>query len=327
MTKVILLSKKEITEILSLNEAIPVIEKAFFDFASGKAILPSAVGFPVKEHSGEMHIKSGYMPELNTVAVKVASSFAKNSEKNLPSVLATILVFDSNTGEIKALMDGIHITAVRTAAVGAVAAKYLSKENSKTAGIIGSGVQAKLQLKALLEVRSIKKAKVYSINKIQLQEYKKELNGFKGIQIELVSSPKEACENSDIIISCTPSLQPIIKAEWISFGTHINAIGSDNPKKQELFCEVLKKADKVVADRLEQCRNAGEIHHALKEKIVSEQKIIELGDIILNKKNGRENPEEITVFDSTGIAVQDISVSALVLSKAEQKNLGKIIEV
>jgi len=328
MPEILLLSREEIAGLLSLKESIEVVENAFSEFASGRAVLPPAIGFPIKEHDGEMHIKSGYMAAPNTVAVKIASSFKKNSEKGLPTVLATILAFDSSTGQIKAVMDGIHITLIRTAAAGAVAAKHLSKKDSTRVGIIGSGVQARFQLKALLEVRSIKTVKVYSNNQPQLQEYVKEMNGLKGLEVKAASSAKEACEDVDILVTCTPSHEPIVKASWISKGTHINAIGSDNPKKQELFADVLKNADKIVADRLEQCQAAGEIHHALKEGAITEQNIFaELGEITSGKKKGRDAPEETTIFDSTGVAVQDISVTALVLQKANNEKAGKRISL
>ena len=154
------------------------------------------------------------------------------------------------------------------------------------------------------------------------------MNGFKGITVTAVSSAQDACKGADILITTTPSHEPIVKAEWVSKGAHITAIGSDNPKKRELFTEVLKKADKVVADRMAQCRIAGEIHHALEEKAIEEKNIYaELGEITSGKKPGRESSGEITVFDSTGVAIQDISVTAFVLEKAASKSAGKKIKI
>jgi len=327
-TEILVLNQKEIEKIVSLGNAIREVEDAFSEFAEERVVLPPAIGFPIDQYSGEMHIKSGYMLKPDIVAVKIASSFKKNSEKGLPTVLATILAFDSKTGQVRAIMDGSYITAIRTAAAGAVAAKYLSKNNSETIGIIGCGTQARLQLEAIMKIRKIKKVKVYCRSNASLEKYAKEMNKKFNIEIKTAESAEEVCKNVDILITTTPSHEPIVKAEWISKGTHINAIGSDNPKKQELETAVLKKADKIVADRIEQCIKAGEIHHAIERNVMCEKEIYaELGEITSKKKKGRESDKEITIFDSTGVAIQDISVAAFVLKKAIRLNVGLRVKI
>lgn len=327
MQKPILLTRSDIEPLLSLRDAIPAVESAFSDFSDGKAVLPPAVGFPVAEHKGEMHIKSGYMPTLDSVAIKVASSFRENPKMGLPAVMATILLHDAKTGALIGLMDGTYITAVRTGAVGAVAAKHLSKKDSSSAGLIGTGVQGRVQLRALLEVRDIKKAYAYSIDEKGRKDFVAEMSRELGIDIIGVGSCQEAAK-ADILVTSTPSHDPYFRPEWLHKGLHINAIGSDNPKKQELFGEVLQRADKIVADRLEQCRVAGEIHHGLKEDIIKESNVYaELGEITSGKKKGRESAGEITLFDSTGVAVQDIATAALVHRLAMEKKIGRQISL
>lgn len=328
MQEVLVLSREEVESVLSLKEAIDVVEDAFSDFANKRVVLPPAIGFPVEKHHGEMHIKSGYMMTPDSVAVKIASSFPENPKIGLPTVQAFIAVYDASNGSLLSIMDGSYITTVRTGAAGAVAAKHLSKKDSKIVGIVGTGVQGRIQLRALNEVRNIERVKAFSIDKAEREKYARGMSDLLSIDIKPVNSVEDAVKDADILITATPSHNPMVKKDWLHPGLHINAIGSDNPKKQELFSDSFLKINKIVADRLEQCKVAGEIHHGIEDGFIKESDIYaELGEITSGRKAGRENSEEITLFDSTGVAIQDISVASMVYRLAKKRKAGKIIKL
>jgi alanine dehydrogenase len=209
-----------------------------------------------------------------------------------------------------AIMDGTHITKMRTGAVGAVAARYLSREDSKVAGFVGAGVQAETQLEALLIVRpELSRIIAYDINEANMKNFAPDTKNRYGLDVEWAGSVEEAVKDADIVTTTTPVRRPIVKAEYVRPGTHINAIGADAPDKQELDTKILKQA-RIVIDNWEQASHGGEINVALAKKLVSE-----LGEIVTGKKRGRESSEQITIFDSTGLAIQDVSAASEIYRK------------
>jgi len=325
MVDVLLLNRNDVTGLLSMSDAIAAVEDAFSALARGEADIPPVINIQIPKCKGEVDIKSGYVGSIDRVAVKVAGGFWENPQRlGLPSVIGTLLLIDGTTGVPLALMDGSQITAVRTGAAGAVAAKYLSRKNCRVLGIIGAGSQAKMQLRGLSMVRPIQTVRIVDplgVEKARscAAEMEREMPGMK---IRAVESAEEAVRGADVIVTTTPSTAPLVQNEWIGPGMHITAIGADAPGKQELDPLILKRA-RVVVDRLSQCRLIGETQHALRCGYIREGDVYaEIGEITAGLKPGRSSEEEITLFDSTGVAVQDIATANLVYRIARERGVG-----
>jgi len=307
----------EIKAKINLRSAIEAVEKALAAYCSGEAVLPGVINLDLPEFQGEVHVKAAYLKGQEYYVVKVASGFYRNPEKGLPVGNGLMLAFLAATGELQAiLLDNGYLTELRTAAAGAVAAKYLARKEIRRVAVIGSGMQARFQLKALAEVRNFSQVAVWSRKPENIRKYVEEMQSYwPEVDFRPASSAQEAVKEADVIITATPSRQPIVRAEWLSPGAHITAMGSDGPEKQELYPEVLARADRLFCDSLAQCRRLGEAHHALEAGLIRESKISgEIGEIILGLKPGRQSEKEITVADLTGVGVQDAAVASLFLS-------------
>lgn len=309
----------QIKATVDLDVAIQEVEKALAAYSAGRAVLPGVINLDLPEVEGEVHVKAAYVKGEKYYVIKVASGFYRNPELGLPVGNGLMLAFLANTGELAAiLLDNGYLTELRTAAAGAVAAKYLARKDLEKVAVIGSGVQARFQLEALARVRNFKKVAVWSRNPQNVRKYVEEMkNAFPGVEFIPENSAERAVYGADLLITATPSRHPIVRADWLKPGVHITAMGSDGPEKQELYPEVLARADKVYCDSTVQCRRLGEVHHALEAGLVDEGKITgELGEIILGRKPARETEREITVADLTGLGVQDAAVACLFLHLA-----------
>lgn len=323
--KVLLLSRKDIEGILSMKEVMVAVEKALKAKGLGKVQMPPKlyITFP----KGDFRTMPAYIPEFGFGCVKIVNVHPKNPlEHKLPAIMATIILIDPETGKPLAIMDGTWITNMRTGAVGGIAAKYLARKNSKIVGMVGAGAQARTQLLALNEIFNIEEVRVYSRTLESCEKFKEDME-YLGLNILIKEKIEDAVKNCDILVTTTPATQPIVKNEWVSKGIHINAIGSDAPGKEELDPEILKRA-KIFVDDLEQAYHSGEINVPLTKGIISKEEIYgELSDVITGKKAGRVAADEITVFDSTGLAIQDLAAAALVYKKAREANLGNEVEL
>lgn len=328
--KVLCLFEPEIKKLLSLEETVVAVEKSFAAFNSGMAILPGVINLDIIQNQGEVHVKAAYIIGEDNYVIKIASGFYLNPNLGLPVGDGLILVFSAKTGVLEAILfDHGYITEMRTAAAGAVAAKYLSRTKLLRVAIIGSGTQARFQLQALRTVRQFEEVTVWSRQPENVLKYVKEMKDlFPSIHFQAVSSAEEAVKGADLIITATPSRRPIVRAEWLSRGVHITAMGSDGPDKQELFPEVLKKADLLYADSINQAACLGEIHHGLASGLIDNQKISgEIGEIVLGLKPGRTSDDQITVADLTGLGVQDAATASVVLIKAKTTAAGHYLEI
>ena len=327
--KVKVLSEQEIKKVLTYRETIEAVEKSFAEYSSGKAIVPSVINLDIDRFQGEVHVKSAYIQGEKFYVIKIASGFYLNPSFGLPVGNGMVLLFEAKTGLLHCLMfDNGYITEMRTGAAGAIAAKYLANKNLRKVAMVGSGSQARFQLKALLEVRSPQEVWVWSRNEDHAHKYIQEMQSLFPLKFQVSKNLEEAVRESDLLVTCTPSRSPLIKAQWVTKGMHITAVGSDGPEKQELEVEVLKKADRIFCDSISQCVRLGEVHHALEKKAIEETKISgELGEIALGQKKGRESEEEITVADLTGIGAQDAASASLVYEKALKENMGYFLEI
>lgn len=328
-SRVLVLTKEEIESILKLEDSIEAVEEGFKAYNSGRTVIPFPVAQLVPDHNGDVHIKPGYIKGYPTYTVKIASGFYDNPRQGLPPSHGMMLLFDSRTGfPLCFEVDRGFITDLRTAAAGAVAARALAKQKVDQVGIIGTGAQARLQAEALSKVRAFSVLKVWGRNPIRVDEYIKAVQGRIQAKVVAAKSAEEAVAGSDVVVTATMSTVPLVRAKWVSEGTHITAVGSDSPEKQELEAKVLGKADKVVVDSLRQCAQLGELHHAIEEGILTESDVhAELGEVLLGKKKGRESDEEVTVCDLTGLAVQDVVTSQLVYERALKNNMGRYMQV
>jgi alanine dehydrogenase len=321
-TETILINSRQVAELLTIEEANAAVEKAFELYATGQAAPPGILGIHASE--GGFHIKAGILNlNRNYFVSKMNANFPGNPKKNnLPTIQGVIIVCDADNGRLLALMDSIELTIIRTGAATAVAAKYLSGSNAKTITICGCGNQGKISLRSILKVRTLEKAFVYDIDKQKEIQFADQFSNESHISIEPVKHIEEALMQSDICVTCTPSRQPFIIKNYIKPGTFIAAVGADSEDKQELNSELLS-ASKVVTDLTNQAAMIGELHHAIKQGIVSRDCVYaELGEIVARKKQGRETDEEIIVFDSTGMALQDVATAAIVYEKAIANKVG-----
>lgn len=319
----LLLSKSDIKNLITLNEAIPAIEKVFLAYAKGEVQLCPLIHADVEK--GEFHIKAGGYKKgfSNHFTTKINGGFFSNtSTQNLPNILGLIVLNSVENGFPLAVMESSTITAIRTAAATGVAAKYLADPESSVATICGCGNQAYWQLQALKEViPSIKKVYIFSQDSKKSHLFASEMS--KKLQIEMIPTNdlRSALKQSQICITCTPSKKTIIEKSMLPTDIFIAAIGADSPDKQELDPSIFKEA-KVVADIKEQCAKVGDLHHALKLNIIDKARVIELGDVLLNGPLKKEERKGVIIFDSTGTAMQDTALASMAYQKALKENLG-----
>ena len=320
----LILKKKDIIQHVNLNkDLIPIIEEAFKSLSNGKTVMPPIMRIDIEKYHGESDVKAAYVEGLDSFAIKIASGFFENPKLGLPSSNGMMVLLDSETGVIKSiLLDEGYLTDTRTAIAGAIAAKYLSNEDASNLGIIGAGIQARLQLKAILLVRKINKINLWARDKVKVDEFIDSLKDL-NIDINISKSCKDLASSSDIIITTTPSKKPLLEFDWIKKGTHITAMGSDAEQKNELHPTMIKLCDKYIPDNQPQTTILGELHHAIKENLISpDHKFDDLGSIIIDPSLGRKNKEDITICDLTGTGVQDTAIARYTYNICKENNLG-----
>jgi len=319
------LTQKEVEKIIPLRkikDIVDVVEEGFFEYGMKRIQMPPKQYLYFPKYNGDLRIMSAFSEKLGVAGTKIVNVHPENPKKGLRTVMGEILLNDAKTGLPLALMDGTYITGMRTGAVSAVATKYLARKNAKTLGVVGAGYQSIFQIAAITTVRDLKEIFVYDIQNASIERLAKTLRKV-GIKIKKAGL-KEAVRK-DILVTITPARGPIVKREWVLPGTHINAIGADAAGKEELDPKILKDS-KIVIDNWEQTSHSGEINVPLSKGIIKKKGIYaELGEIVIGKKPGRKNDREITIFDSTGLAIQDLFAASLVYKRA--KNLGKELKI
>jgi ornithine cyclodeaminase len=324
-----ILKEADIRRLVSPAQALAAVREAFVKLARGQATLPGVIGLDIPEHEGEVHVKGAHLHGSPFFSIKEAAGFYGNARKGLPVGSGVVLVFDATTGHLRMiLLDNGYLTELRTGAAGALAADLLARRDVETVGIIGSGGQARYQLEALLGVRRPRRVLVFGRSAPSVAAYASEMAKRFGLAVSPVASARDAVVDSDVVITTTPSREPIVRAEWVRPGTHITAVGSDGPDKRELDSAILARADLIVADRLDQCLRLGEIHHAVAEGAIDVGRVhAELGAIAAGLERGRGSDHEITVADLTGVGVQDAAMADLVAAGALAAGLGQSITV
>jgi len=309
MTRVFNLT--QIKSILKGLDPVRDIEQGFVAYSKGLAVVPPVGELVFKDPPGDVHIKYGYLTGDDYYVIKIASGFQTQESKRYKSD-GLMLLFKQGTGELVCgLLDECYLTHVRTAAAGAVVARYLAPKRVHSIGIFGAGVQGRMQLEYLRPVVDCRDVIAWGLNQTELDEYKRDMEPL-GYNIRTTLKAGDVALNCNLIVTATPSTHPLLMAEQIQKGVHITAMGSDTPEKTELDPEILRKADIVVADSISQCLIRGEIHHAIQAGLLEKDRVVELGNVILNKELRRTSDDQTTVADLTGVAVQDIQITKAV---------------
>ena len=302
----------EIKKALAAIDPIPLIEEGFAAYSRGEVVVPPVGELVFADPPGDVHIKYGYIKGDDFYVIKIASGFTNNPKLGLPSGDGLMLVFSQKTGVLEAiLLDEGYLTNLRTAVAGAVVAKYLAPSRVTAVGVVGAGVQGRMQLDWLRRVRKFDEAVVWGIDEEELAVYRRDMES-PGLKIRTTLRAEEVAAAANLIVTCTPATSPVLKAEWIRPGTHITAVGSDTAAKQELEAAILARADRVVVDSLSQSELRGEVFKAVSAGAIERDRLVELGRVIADEKLRRASDSEITVADLTGVAVQDIQISKAV---------------
>jgi ornithine cyclodeaminase/alanine dehydrogenase len=324
---VLLLTRDDVISVLQMKDCIDALEKAFTELAEGSAVLPLRIG--IKPPDGLSLYMPAYLQKMNALACKVVTVYKNNPAKhNMPTTIGKVLLQDSETGDVISIMDGGYLTAVRTGAVSGLATKYLArKDEGQVAGIFGAGVQAKMQLWGVCEARNISKAIVFDKFPEASEKFAKEMGEKLGIPIEIARTADDVLQ-ADIICTATSSPEPIFDGSKVKEGAHINGIGSHTPNARELDTAIVKRS-MFIADSRDGCLSeAGDIMIPIQNGELTEDHIYgELGEVVTGKKPGRTSNDQITLFKSNGLAIQDAATAKLVYDMAKEKGIGKEIDI
>lgn len=320
MAKTLILNQADLRDCVGLDsDSLAVVENAFRLLATAAVAMPPILRLDVPEHNGEVDVKTAYLPGVAHFAIKVSPGFFDNPKLGLPSLNGLMMLFSAQTGLADALLlDNGYLTAVRTAAAGAIAAKWLAREDAKVVAILGAGEQARLQLQALRLVREVREVRIWARDPAKARAMAAELDDARA-----VDSVDAALDGADIAITTTPCREPLIQPQHLRSGLHITAMGSDAEHKNEIAPAVLARVDAYVADRLSQTRVLGELNHAIAAGLVhAEDDFAELGQVIAGQRPGRTANDQITLCDLTGTGAQDTAIASLAYQRAVAAGKG-----
>jgi alanine dehydrogenase len=324
----LVLSEKEVRRLTDIEELIEAMEKAHVQFSTGKAVMPVRQVVPLAEIKGRLTTMPAYLSEDKALGMKVVTFFQDNAGKNLPAILATVHLYSAETGQLEAIMDGTYITAIRTACASAAATKVLANPETPVLGILGAGVQAASHIRALCQVRAVRVVRVYSPSGKSAEKLREELEPVMRIKIEPVKSAEDAVRGADLLVTATTAKEPILNAGWLKPGLHINAVGSHRPDLREIDAATMRAAKLFVDSRDAIMAECGDVLLAIKDGAITENHAsVEIGAVLAGKKPGRTSSEEITLYKSVGIAVQDVAAARLVHRKALQEKVGVEVEI
>jgi len=324
---VLVLTEAELRECVRLDlGAVDVIERAFRALAAGAVVMPPILSMKIPEANGEVDVKTAYIPGFDGFAIKVSPGFFDNPKIGLPSLNGLMILFSARTGLVDALfLDNGYLTDVRTAAAGAVAARHLAPETVTTAGVMGTGVQARLQIEAAHLERPFGRVLVWGRDQKKAAACAADIAAALGVEARAETDPARLVGESQLVVTATPSEEPILKAEWLHPGLHITAMGSDQEGKTEIDPRALVEADAYVCDRISQCELLGELAGAKRAGLWTAERPAELGEVCEGAKPGRSGARDVTICDLTGTGAQDTAIATHALAKALAAGLGKAI--
>ena len=324
----LVLSEQQVQSLIDIDELIDALAQAHVQYSTGNAVMPVRLVVPLPQIQGRITSMPGFLTEDKALGMKVVTYFQDNPKNNLPAILATIMLFSAETGKSIATMDGSYITAIRTACASAMATKALANPQNGVLGILGAGVQARTHIQALIRVRKIEKIKLYSPSGASAAVVKKEMESQVKCAIDVANSAEEAVRGADLVVTATTAKEPILRSAWLKPGVHINAVGSHRPDLREIDGATLARAKIIVDSRDAIMAECGDILLALKEKSIAENAIhAEIGEVLAKVKPGRTDQDEITLYKSVGIAIQDVAAANLVYRKALDKGVGTTVEI
>ena len=318
----LILSRRDVLELLTLHDCIDAVEQAFRLHADGRTLGPGVLGVPAAD--GGFHIKAaGLIGERSYFAAKTNANFPDNPRRfGLPTIQGTVVLADASTGEPLAVIDSASVTALRTGAATAVAAKFLARREARTATIVGCGVQGEIQLAAIAAILPLQRAWVLDTDHARAEALAVRAEASLGFHVEAGRDLRAALRDSDVCVTCTSSRRAFLTATDVAPGTFIAAVGADNRGKQELESALVASATLVV-DVFEQCAEIGELQHALAAGLITRDRVhAELADVVAGRRPGRTRPDEITIFDSSGTALQDVAAAMVVYEKARAAGRG-----
>ena len=325
--EVTILTETDLRGLITIGlPAIDVVERAFAALASGTVVMPPILSMAIPQANGEVDVKTAYIPGFDGFAIKVSPGFFDNPKIDLPSLNGLMILFSAKTGLVQALLlDNGYLTDVRTAAAGAVAARHLAPSTVETAGVIGTGTQARLQMEAAHLVRPFRNVLVWGRDAEKARACAAELTAKLGIEAQAVSDPARLVADSQLVVTTTPAEHPVLKAEWLHPGLHITAMGSDQAGKNEIEPAALAEADLYVCDRVAQCELLGELRSAIAAGVWKGGTPPELGEIVSGARKGRVSDDQITICDLTGTGAQDTAIATFAVDAARRAGAGSTI--
>jgi alanine dehydrogenase len=323
-----ILSREDVRLALPMGRAIEVVKSAFAQLSTGDVEMPQRSSLNVPRHNGVTLFMPAYLAADDLMAVKILSVFNNNPALGLPLIHALVIVMDSNTGEMAALMDGTNLTALRTGAASGAATDLLARPEASSAAIFGAGVQGRTQLEAVCQVRPVQEAWVYDLTPERAEAFGAEMSQRLSIPVHIAQNPSEAVRQADIICTATTATSPVFSDADVQPGAHINAVGAYTPNMQEIPVETILRAKIVIDQREAALAEAGDLLIPLRQGLIGEAEIhVELGAIAAGLELGRSSPEEITLFKSVGVAVQDAAAANAALAAARELGLGKEVSL
>ena len=325
----LLLSEKQVQGLIDIDELIEALEQAHIQYSTGNAVMPVRLVVPLPQIDGRITSMPGYLNEDKALGMKVVTYFQNNPKQNLPAILATIMLFSAETGKMIAAMDGSYITAIRTACASAMATKVLANPQTPVLGILGAGVQARAHIQALARVRKLEKIKLYSPSGASAAARQAgDGAASSAVPSKSTKNAEEAVRDADLVVTVTTAKEPILKKDWLKPGVHINAVGSHRPDMREIDGATLARAKVVVDSREAIMAECGDILLAIKEGSIAKENIHgEIGEVLAGTKPGREHTDEVTLYKSVGIAIQDVATANLVYHKALKQEVGTNVEI
>jgi alanine dehydrogenase len=318
-----ILSREDVRQALPMREAIEAMKGAFAQLSTGQADVPLRVALDVPRHNGVTLFMPAYLSADDQMAVKIVSVFNDNPAQGLPLIHALVVVVDATTGRPAAVMDGTALTALRTGAASGAATDLLARQDAHTAVVFGAGAQGRTQLEAVCAVRPIREAWVYDVAPQQAAAYADEMSQRLSLPVSIAETPAQAVRQADVICTATTASSPVFDDADVRPGTHINAVGAYTPQMQEVPPETVLRARVVIDHREASLAEAGDLLIPLQQGLITEAHIYaELGEIVAGHKPGRASPDEITLFKSVGVAVQDVAAAGAVLEAAQRLGLG-----
>jgi alanine dehydrogenase len=325
----LILSREQVRELLDMRAAIEAVERGLIEFSAGEAVMPVRVTTQVPAHAGIVLGMPAFLAKTDALGTKIVTVYKNNPAKNLPTIMAVVVINDPETGKVDAIMDGGYLTAVRTAAASAVGTKYLARKDARTLGILGSGVQGASHLWAMKEVMpALERIVAYSPTRARLEAFAADMLQRHGTTVEMATNEEEVCRASDVLVLATTAQQPIVRREWLRPGAHVNAVGSHSPPARELDSDTVADARVVVDSRDANLTECGDLLIPMKEgRIDKEHFCDEIGEVAAGTKPGRASNAQITIYKSVGIAVEDVATAALVYKRALERGVGTRVEL